>query len=85
MYINHGFIKPFSTISIPVKIVEKFDNQIKIKLEINWCKPSKQMKDNNDSKMSSVEANQISKKIFEIKPRISQSKIAEKTNQSSES
>ena len=32
MQVNHGFIKPFSTIEIPVKIVENVDASTTIKL-----------------------------------------------------
>jgi hypothetical protein len=37
MHINHGFLKSHNSLVIPIKIVEKPDNEVTIKLEVNWC------------------------------------------------
>lgn len=36
MHINHGFLKKHTNLVIPIKIVEKPQPEVTIKLEVNW-------------------------------------------------
>jgi hypothetical protein len=40
----NGFIKPYTNMAIPVKIVEHVPENVSIKLEVDWCKVTPEIK-----------------------------------------
>lgn len=61
--VTHDFIAPKAKKEIPVKLLKYLDG---VKLEINYAKPTQEMIERNDAKMTEIEKKFIRKSIVLI-------------------